>query len=199
MFARQKTDILVMNNGDRIQVEIKGLDAGVLYCGFDYIKGTVQVDWSKVHHIESKQLFLVKTQDGSAYTGTLSTAETKGARPVKIEIVEDTGKQIVVEQKYVVDMYQTSENFWHRFNGQINSGFTYSKANESTQYTLGALIQYPRERWSAGGGFTSALSGQSSRASRRSQDGGLSAGCGSRRAELRAGRRVQPNGSLNAA
>jgi len=87
--------VLVMNNGDRLQVEIKGLDAGVLCVSFDYIKGKTQVDWSKVHHIESKQLFLVKTQDGNNYTGTLFTAETEGARPVQIEIVEDIGEKVV--------------------------------------------------------------------------------------------------------
>jgi hypothetical protein len=28
-------------------------------------EGTVQLAWSKVKHVKSKQLFLVKTQDGS--------------------------------------------------------------------------------------------------------------------------------------
>ena len=31
LFARTKTDVLVMNNGDRVTCEIKGLDASVLY------------------------------------------------------------------------------------------------------------------------------------------------------------------------
>lgn len=47
LFARDKTDVLVMSNGDRLRCEIKGLDAGVLYVSFDYIKGTTQVDWLK--------------------------------------------------------------------------------------------------------------------------------------------------------
>ena len=29
LFAREKTDVLVMNNGDRLTGEIKGLDASV--------------------------------------------------------------------------------------------------------------------------------------------------------------------------
>ncbi len=51
--ARNKTDILVMTNGDRMTCEIKGLDAGVLYVSFDYIDGTIPVDWSKVLLLES--------------------------------------------------------------------------------------------------------------------------------------------------
>jgi hypothetical protein len=86
LFARDKSDVLVMNNGDHLTCEIKGLDASVLYVSFDYIKGTTSVDWSKVRHVESKQLFLVKTQDGSVYTGMLSTADAGGARPARIEV-----------------------------------------------------------------------------------------------------------------
>ena len=56
-------------------------------------------------------------------------------------------------------MFQTWEHFWRRFNGAINSGFTYSKANQSTQYNFSAEANYPRERWSAGARFTSSLTG----------------------------------------
>jgi len=86
LYARNKTDVLVMNNGDRLTCEIKGLDSSTLYVSIDYVNGTVDVDWSKVRHVESKQLFIVKTEDGSVYTGTLSMAETGGARPMRIEI-----------------------------------------------------------------------------------------------------------------
>src|SRR5215471_3919796 len=71
--ARQKTDVIVMSNGDRITGEIKGLDAGVLKVDLDYVDGTISVQWLKVAHVESKQLFIVHSQDGSLYTGTLST------------------------------------------------------------------------------------------------------------------------------
>ena len=40
LLARDKTDVLVMTNGDRMTCQIKGLDAGVLYVSFDYIDGT---------------------------------------------------------------------------------------------------------------------------------------------------------------
>ncbi len=60
LFARDKTDVLVMNNGDRMTCEIKGLDSGVLYVSFDYIDGTTSVDWSKVARLESTQCLLLK-------------------------------------------------------------------------------------------------------------------------------------------
>jgi hypothetical protein len=52
-------------------------------------------------------------------------------------------------------MNETSANFWQRLNGQIGTGFTYSKGNNSAPYNLNSDINYPRERWSAGVGYNS--------------------------------------------
>jgi hypothetical protein len=161
LIAREKTDILVMKNGDRLTGEIKGLDQGVLYVSFDYILGTSSVQWSKVAHLESKQLFIVKTTDGSVYTGTLSTAETEDLRPVKIEVTDSAQKQTVIPRTEIVKMGETSDKFWQRFNGDINSGIIYSKGNNNTQYNLGAEVDYLRERWSANTSLNSTLSASS--------------------------------------
>jgi Protein of unknown function, DUF481 len=169
--AREKSDVLVMNNGDRLTCEIKGLDAGVLYVSFDYIKGTTEVNWLKVHHIESKQLFLVKTGPGNSYIGTLSTAETEEARPISIQVVDDQDHTTEVRRRDVVQIDQTDTNFWRRFNGEINSGLIFSKANSSTQYSLSSNITYPRERWSAGAGFTSSLTGNTGATTSTRNDG----------------------------
>src|SRR5271169_357930 len=157
VLARESTDVIVMKNGDHLTGEIKGLSGGVLYVSMNYILGTSDVQWSKVDHIESKQLFLVKTEDGSVYTGTLSTAEVAAGRPMSIEVVEAPDKQVVLERKRVVQMDMTSERFWQRFNGDINTGIIYSKGNQSTQFNLGSDVGYPRERWAASASYNSTL------------------------------------------
>jgi hypothetical protein len=158
LLARDSTDVIIMKNGDHLTGEIKGLDSGVLYFSLKYILGTSQVQWSKVDHIESKQLFLVKTEDGLVFTGTLSTAEVANGRPMSIEVVETPAKQVVLERQTVVQMDQTSERFWHRFNGDVNTGIIYSKGNQSTQFNLSSGVGYPRERWSAAASYNSTLS-----------------------------------------
>jgi len=158
LLARDKTDVLVMKNGDRMTCEVKGLDAGVLYVSFDYIDGTASVDWSKVARLESTQLFIVKTQDGSMYTGGLKTEETAPGRPVKIQVVETPENQIGIDRSQVIQMVQTSENFWQRFSGEVSLGVIYSKGNQSTQYNLGSGAAYLRERWNAKANFSSTLS-----------------------------------------
>jgi hypothetical protein len=158
LFARDKTDIIVMKNGDRMTCQVKGLDAGVLSVSFDYIAGTTSVQWSKVARLESNQLFIVKTEDGSVYTGTLNTPETPTGQPVQIQIVETPEKQVVLDSPKIVGMSETSEKFWQRFNGEISLGSTYSKGNQAIQYNLGTQTEYVRERWSADANFSSNLS-----------------------------------------
>ena len=74
--AREKSDVIIMTNGDKITCEVKSLSSSTLYISVDYILNTLSVDWMKVDHIESKQMFLVKTRDGTVYKGTLSTPKS---------------------------------------------------------------------------------------------------------------------------
>jgi len=158
LIARDSTDIVVMKNGDRLTGEVKGLDGGVLYVSMSYILGTSSLDWSKVARLESKQLFIVKTENGSVYKGTLNTAEGPGERPIKIEVVEGPEKQVEIKRSEIVQMAETSDKFWQRFNGEVNFGATYSKGNQTVQYTLSSDVEYLRPRWSASTAWSSNLS-----------------------------------------
>ena len=157
LHARDKTDVLVMTNGDRMTCEVKGLEAGVLYVSFDYIDGTASVNWTKVARLESTQLFVVKTEGGAVYTGTLKTEESGADRPAKIEVLA-AGAEEVLDQSQIVQMVATSDRFWERFNGEVSFGVIYSKGNQSTQYSLGSQTAYVRERWTALASFDSNLS-----------------------------------------
>jgi uncharacterized protein DUF481 len=156
--AREKSDALVMRNGDRLTCEIKGLDSDTLSIGLDYASGTVSINWGKVDHIESKQLFLVKTQDGLVYSGSLSTPATPGARPTKIEVLEASARKVELDKTHVINMQETDLGFWRPFNGQIGLGSIYNKGNQSFQYSINADVNYSRERWMAAASYNSSLS-----------------------------------------
>lgn len=158
LFARDKSDVVIMKNGDHFTCEVKGLDADVLYVSLDYALGTISMDWSKVDHIESKQLFIVKTQEGLVYSGTLNTVPAEGKRPIQIHIVEPGTAEATLDKDDVIKMDETSAKFWQRFSGEIGFGSNYSKGNETAQYSLNTDVNYPRERWAAGASFNSTLS-----------------------------------------
>jgi hypothetical protein len=156
--AREKSDVIIMKNGDRVTCEIKGLNANTLYISVDYILNTLSVDWSKVDHVESKQLFIVKTQDGLVYSGALSTPKTVSERPVKIQILEPSDAKVELDKAQIVEMDETSTSVWQRFNGDIGLGVIYNKGNQATQYNLTSTVNYPAERWAASANYSSTLS-----------------------------------------
>jgi hypothetical protein len=159
--ARASTDVIVMQNGDRLTGELKALTAGVLYVSLPYVIQTLSVDWSKVARLESKQLFLVKTEDGSVYRGVLNSRETGIGRPIEIEIAEAPEKKATISSARVVNVSETSEKFLQRFTGGVSFGSIYAKANQTAQYSVSGLASYPRERWGAQVGLLSNLSAAS--------------------------------------
>src|SRR5580692_406474 len=161
LFAQANSDVLVMKNGDRFTCEIKELSAGVLSVTLSYVDGTISVQWSQVAHLESNRLFLVKTESGIVYTGKLSTTGVSDDPPIKIEIAEPPGREVEVAQRQIVKLSQTSEGFWHRFDGAVNTGFLYSKGNQSVQYNLSSQVAYNRERWSSQVNFNSSFASNS--------------------------------------
>jgi len=161
-FCRDKTDVLVMKNGDRLTCEVKRLEGGVLQADLDYVDGTVSIDWLKVARLESTALFLVQLNDGSVYSGKIITPETLSGIPVKIEIQPNhTEEALTVDTARVVRMTQTSESLWRRFSGGLTLGALYSKGNSTTQYNVGSDLAYQQIRWGSKLRYDSNLSSSS--------------------------------------
>jgi hypothetical protein len=115
-----------------------------------------------VAHLESSQPFILKTLEGSVYSGALKTLETPAGQPVKIQIMDNTDPQgVALDGSQVSTVDQTSDKFWRRLNGAVNFGTTYTKGNQSTQYNLSSETEYLRERWRAQVNFSSNLTSSS--------------------------------------
>ena len=100
-------------------------------------------------------------QDGSVYTGTLSTPEAPAGGPIKIQVAESPEKKVVLDSSRIVQVAETSEKFRQRFTGSVDLGVLYSKGNQTAQYNLSALAAYPQARWLAHVGLSSNLSSSS--------------------------------------
>ena len=162
MFARDKTDVIVMTNGDRFTCEIKNLQSGVLYASLDYVDGTISISWPKVDRVESSQLFVVQTESGMTYTGTLKTVEEPGDKPRSIRIADNQqGRGAVVDQSTMVVADQSEDSFWRRLHGSLGLGFIYTKSSDTTQYNLSSGASYRKERISVDLSYSSAFSNAS--------------------------------------
>ena len=143
--ARASTDVIVMQNGDRLTGEAqspkcrRALCESAL-CNPDPVGGSVKGGAAR-----KQATFLVKTEDGNVYRGVLNSRETGIGRPIEIEIAEAPEKKAVINSARVVNVSETSEKFLQRFTGGVSFGTIYTKANQTTQYSISGLASYPRE------------------------------------------------------
>jgi len=153
-----KTDVLYFANGDQMTCEIKSLAAGSLRVSVDYVSGTISVEWADVVRVQSPQLFIIHTAEGSAYSGRISTIDVGKDQPIQFQVDLVSGGQVIIPKDRISDLSRTSNQFFGRLNGNISSGIIYTKGNDNTQYSFGATVQYPRPTWGAELRFNSNIS-----------------------------------------
>src|SRR5262252_4388847 len=126
----QKTDVIVLFNGDRVTCEIRSYDAGRLQVKTD-IASDINVKWNKIVSITSSKEYEIETTDGFVHYGTLAPSDPPGKLRVVSEAeTEDLDFMSVVR---ISPMY---ESFWKRWQGSVNLGFNYTQANDYVQFTF---------------------------------------------------------------
>ena len=68
--AAEKTDILLLKNGDRVTGEIDDLEGGLLIYKTDNM-GTLNVEWEDIDQLTSKNFFRVELKSGDLRYGSL--------------------------------------------------------------------------------------------------------------------------------
>lgn len=159
-FARDKTDILYMKNGDKITCEIKRLQGNILQVNLDYVDGSVLIDWEKVENIESSYLFAVQLSDGAVFAGKVLKSQTDASKEGQRLSIQAVNAETATEvpQSEVATMTQASMSWLNRFNGGVTLGSQYSKGNSTTQYNVSTDLGYEESKWAAKMKYTSTLS-----------------------------------------
>ena len=78
--ARESRDVIVLENGDHMTGEIKGLNAGVLRVSLDYVDGTISVEWSKVKRVKASNYLLSRSRMDHRTPGRLPALPGNRAR-----------------------------------------------------------------------------------------------------------------------
>ena len=139
--SRAKTDIVYMKNGDRITCEVKRLEYGQLSVKPDYVLDTVVLDWSKVDHIESSQVFSVLMQNGTQYTGKLVADSAMGG-VLTIRAETDTR----VANRHVAAISQLGPSFLKRLKGNIDIGLTVQGSDSQENLAIDSGLSYQSDK-----------------------------------------------------
>lgn len=126
----QKTDVIVLVNGDQVTGEIKSYASGRLTVDTSH-SSWIKVKWSLIASIASDKQFDVETTDGLHHYGALAPSDPPG----RLTIV--SGPQTVTVDFFDVfgltPVYQT---FWKRWEGSLDLGFNYTQSSNLIQFNF---------------------------------------------------------------
>lgn len=145
--ARDKVDVVVAFNGDRMTGEIKSLAYGRLSLETDYM-GTVQIEWPDVTRVESPQEFLVEDTDGNLLYGKIARDAESGY--LAIQGADHVTRRVAMPN--VARLSQSEDRLLDRVHGSFSLGFDYTKASDITVLSGSFNTNYrgPKSSWSLG-------------------------------------------------
>lgn len=137
--ARDKTDTVWTDKGDRVVCEVLELTQGQLRVSTNDM-GTLVIDWLHVAALHSKYFYRIEPREGGRYFGSLwldSSGDT-----FEVRRFTDT---LSFHRWDVVEILPIEKGFWSRMDGALSLGFSYTKASEVAQLTLSWTNRYTME------------------------------------------------------
>jgi hypothetical protein len=132
----QKTDVVILQNGDHITGEIKSLEFGILIFKTDDIE-TINIKWDKIESVQTKNIYEVELVDGRVYYGSIEPGKFEGTLLIKGVTLETR-----LFMEYMVKITRIKETFWDILSGFVKLGFSYTKASQIGQLSFGFSGKY---------------------------------------------------------
>jgi len=139
----ERTDELVLWNGNTITGEVKSLQQGKLKFKTDHA-GTIYIEWEFINSVTSTTFFEVGNQQGEFFYGMLSA----GPEERKLVVIGPT-QTVVLDMEQVVEIMPIRKTFWGKVDGSLNLGFSFTSADNILQYSIESDATYRQRKYSA--------------------------------------------------
>lgn len=153
--AAQRTDVVVMLNGDRITGEVMAVSRGKLDYKTDDV-GRLSVEWTKVVQITSRRWFEVQDRWGGKRFGRLASTGEDGV------LVVDGATPDTLPISLVVRINPMDRGLLSRTKAYLDVGFTLAKANSATTLSVAGGLDYRGAKFGSSVSFDSYLLSQDS-------------------------------------
>ena len=154
----QKTDVVVLLNGNAVTGEVKSLEFGTLRYSTDSM-GTVKIDWEDIVSVTSNQNLQIELADGRRYFGNLHAVEDRH----RINIVRGDVSEVFDSDLVVrITPIGTDEKFLERIDGSISFGFNTQKGSEVTTLNAAAEVRYRTLKYLLGAELSTSITDQPS-------------------------------------
>lgn len=141
-----QNDSLVFSKSEVAIGEIKSLKFGVLKIETSYSENDFEVEWIGVKEIYSKRIFIISSSDGKRVIGTINTDPNNKENVI---IITETSENINTIRTNVVNIQPLDSGFWDQLSASIDIGFTFTKANNVSQFSLRSALGYYTNNWQA--------------------------------------------------
>ncbi len=141
-----KTDVVVLLNGNAVTGEITSLEFGKLRYSTDSM-GTVQIDWEDVVAVTSNQALQLEITDGRRYFGGLRSSEERFQ-----VTVQTASREVVLATEDVIRItpIEVDERFWQRLEGSVSFGLNANKGSEVATLNINADVRYRAREYLVG-------------------------------------------------
>ncbi len=152
----EKSDVVVLLNGNAVTGEIKSLEFGSLRYSTDSM-GTVSIDWEEIVSVTSNQNLQVELADGSRYFGNLTMPDDRFSVRIKAVSREIS---FPMTEIVLIKPIETADKFWQRLDGSFSLGLQTNKSTEVTTSNFSADVSYRSRKYLVGLRLTSAVTNQ---------------------------------------
>jgi hypothetical protein len=139
----QKTDELVLWNGNTITGEVKSLQQAKVKFKTDH-SGTIYIEWEFINSVTSTNFFEVENRLGEFFYGMLSA----GPEERQLLVVGPT-RTIALDMERVVEIMPIKQTFGGQVDGSINVGASFTSADSILQYSVESDATYRVRKFSA--------------------------------------------------
>ncbi len=138
--AREKTDVVILKNGDHLTGEVKGLEYARLQFKTDTME-TVYVKWAEVAQITSEYSFELELENGLRFFGALGPP----AEPGMVSVI-GSERTVGLALDQVVRIRPIKQRFWKRIDGSFSLGLSFTKASDVLRFSLSADAKYEERK-----------------------------------------------------
>jgi putative salt-induced outer membrane protein YdiY len=139
----QKTDLIYLENGDRVTGEIKELQQGQLRVKTDAF-GTIYVAWEDIDRVNSEKWIQIEMADGTRMFGQMPQSDTAGVIELNtLKGIQEVDLDAVVRAETI----KVGQSFWQRLDKTLRVGLNYTKASDVGIFNIAADATYRTQKY----------------------------------------------------
>lgn len=156
LFAQK--DTVYSSTGDMIVGEIKSMSRNVLTFDTDYADSDFKIEWDNVKGLIAKCTVIIYTKGGDRYTGNLEYDNNDE----RVVMLVNSGEDKSINLNEIVQIATLEKGFWSQIIISLDAGYSYTKANNLSQFSMTGRAKYTADKWKLGGGFNNVATDQDS-------------------------------------